>query len=301
MLHSVNKGSRVPDHLVAELPDRSALRRTPARLREALNEDGFALLRDALPAADVLAARAEVTTRLAGVGELHEPPTDAIVTGVSRRAELVQDLGTFWKSVSEGTKLRNVTHGPAITEIMTHIHGAPAIGHDLVYLRVAPPGQALDLHYDYPFFSRGTANLLTVWIPLGDVPVTDGPLFVVEGSNRYQDLISEMIQAAGSASTARKLSYEQPAYQFAAEHRTRLLTADFRVGDMVVFNMFTAHGSLDNCSTTGRARVSCDVRYQPADAPRDERFFGPDPCGFDGAGYSNLNGSKPLTISWRTN
>ena len=301
MLQAVNKGSRVPEHLVGELADRSDLLRDPAALREVLAEDGFALLRGVLPVNDILAARAEITERLAAIGEIAEPATDAIVTGTSRRTELVPDLGSFWKSVSEGKKLRAVTHGERLVEIMTRIHESPAVGHDLVYLRVASPGRALDLHYDYPFFARGTPNSLTVWIPLGDVPATDGPLFVVEGSNRFQDLISEITAAGEAASTARKLAYEQPAYQFAEEHRTRLLTTDFRAGDMIIFSLFTAHGSLDNCSPIGRARISCDVRYQRADAPRDERFFGSDPRGFDGRGYANLNGAKPLTASWKTN
>ena len=74
------------------------------------------------------------------------------------------DLGKFWKEVSEGKKLRAVTHGSALKNILSTIRGAPVIGHDLVYLRVAAPGRALDLHFDYPFFARGTKELFTVWI-----------------------------------------------------------------------------------------------------------------------------------------
>jgi hypothetical protein len=44
----------------------------------------------------------------------------------------------------------------------------------------------------------------------------------------------------------------------------RLLTTDFRAGDVCVFGMFTLHGSLDNRSPIGRVRISGDVRYQPA-------------------------------------
>ena len=45
-------------------------------------------------------------------------------------------------------------------------------------------------------------------------------------------------------------------------------------------------------------RLSFDLRIQAADAPRDERFFGPDPIGITGRGYAELNGAKPLGESW---
>ena len=86
----------------------------------------------------------------------------------------------------------------------------------------------------------------------------------------------------------------------ARRYKTRLLTADFQAGDIALFGMATMHGSLDNCSPIGRVRVSCDVRYQPAADPRDERYYGPNPAGTTGIGYAELNGAKPLTEDWHT-
>jgi ectoine hydroxylase-related dioxygenase (phytanoyl-CoA dioxygenase family) len=301
MLNAVNKGGRIPDHLVRELPDRAPLLADIEKLRAVIAEEGYALLRNVLPVEDVLAARAEVAAKLASVGEFKEPSIEGIVTGVSKRAEMHPDLGAFWKDASEGEKLRNVTHGKKMREILSAIHGAPAIGHDLVYLRVAAPGRALDMHYDYPFFAKGTPDLYTVWTPLGDVPVTDGPLFIIDKSNTYRDLIDDVVVAGETASVTRKLAYDQPAYMFAEERGTSIMCADMRAGDIIVFNLFTAHGSLDNCSRINRARMSCDVRYQRADAPKDPRYFGIDPVGYNGRGYADLNGSKPLTSSWITN
>jgi hypothetical protein len=45
-------------------------------------------------------------------------------------------------------------------------------------------------------------------------------------------------------------------------------------------------------------RLSCDVRWQPADLPLDERYFGAHPGGTTGAGYAELVGAKPLTQEW---
>ncbi|MCP3692569.1 MAG: hypothetical protein GY917_10280, partial [Planctomycetaceae bacterium] len=78
----------------------------------------------------------------------------------------------------------------------------------------------------------------------------------------------------------------------------RLLTADFRAGDLILFSMTLLHGSLDNQSATGQIRLSCDVRWQPATDAIDSRYAGPQPAGTTGAGYGELNGAKPLDEPW---
>ena len=81
-------------------------------------------------------------------------------------------------------------------------------------------------------------------------------------------------------------------------HPRRLLVSPFEAGDLVVFDMFTMHGSLDNHSPEGRVRLSCDVRWQPVSDPVDPRYKGEDPPGTTGAGYGELNGAKPLDVDW---
>ena len=85
---------------------------------------------------------------------------------------------------------------------------------------------------------------------------------------------------------------------YAAERGTRLLTADFEPGGMVVFGMYLLHGALDHYAADNRVRLSCDVRFQPAADPLDPRYFGAQPGGTTGAGYAELNGAKPLTEDW---
>ncbi len=46
------------------------------------------------------------------------------------------------------------------------------------------------------------------------------------------------------------------------------------LGDVPLFDMFTLHGSCDNHMGGGRVRLSCDVRWQRAGEPRDDRWFG---------------------------
>ena len=291
-------GREVPAGMLAELVDVSALLAYPARLHERLANDGHAFLRGVLDESEVLAAREAVFERLHAVGEIGSPARDGIATGTSRRRAVAGDLGAFWKSVVDMPALRRVTNGPRLGAVMEKVWGEPACGMDYLFLRAGAPGSATGLHYDFPFFTRATPRMYTVWIPIGPVPVTEGPLMVVEGSRGFQDLLEHLQGFDIALDDTRKAEVSHDPVAFAAERGCRFLTADFAAGDLLVFDMRTMHGSLDNHSPAGRVRLSCDVRYQPAADPLDPRYFGPDPGGTFGGGYGELNGAKPLDEPW---
>ena len=291
-------GRPVPDALLGELRDSSELLSTSEELRSRMAEDSYVFLRGALDAGEIMAAREEVLERLAEVDEIKRPAVEGWATGTSRRKELGGDLGEFWQSVSEGPNLRTATHGAKMRSILDALFGEPSIGQDYVFLRVGVPGRSTDLHYDYPFFARGSERIVTVWFPVGEVSVVQGPLMIVEGSHHYSDLI-DLNQTLNYDSTASpRVALEDDAITFAQKRGTRLLTTHFQPGDIVVFGMTTLHGSLDNHSPENRVRVSVDVRYQPASDPKDERYFGAKPGGTTGVGYGELNGAKPLDQPW---
>jgi len=128
----------------------------------------------------------------------------------------------------------------------------------------------MGLHYDFPFFAGGSDFVHTVWIPLGDVSISEGPLVTVEGSHRFSDLVQPIQQqgynAASPNETLQQVAYQQEAasdpLEFVRSRQTRLLTTNFEAGDVMVFSMLMMHGSLDNHSELGRVRLSCDVLYQ---------------------------------------
>lgn len=301
MMPCVAKGRIIAAHLIGPLAEFGALLRQPERLRARFDQDGYVFLRGALPVDAVRAARREVFARLAEMDEIASPAEDGIATGRSQRLALHPDRGAFWKSVSEGPALRALTHGAALRGVAEALFGESCLGHDLIYLRAAAVGRALDMHYDFPFFCRLHDRLATSWIPIGDVPTTDGPIYVVEGSTRFDDLLADVQTQDAIGDRSRKFAFEMHPADFAASRDTRLLTADFQAGDVLLFSMRLAHGSLDNCSPIGRTRLSCDLRWQPAAMPQDERYFGADPRGVTGGGYGDLNGAKPLTAQWITN
>jgi ectoine hydroxylase-related dioxygenase (phytanoyl-CoA dioxygenase family) len=292
------QGRPVPDALVGELPDSAALLDQPVALRERLAADGFLYLKGVLDKALVAAARAEVLQRLVAVGEVAEPATEAIATGTSQRDALIEDRGLFWKSVSEGPMLRSLSHGAAMYRIMQLVVGDPVRPQDYMFLRAGARGRATGLHFDYPFFTRAHDQVYTAWLPIGDAPVTDGPLIVVEGSHNFRDLIEPMIGFDVALDKTRKATLDQDAASFAQHRGARLLTRNFEAGDVAVFGMYTLHGSLENHSPINRVRLSCDVRWQPLSLPLDTRYFGANPGGTTGAGYGELVGAKPLTQEW---
>jgi len=293
-----SQGRKLDASLIARLTETDFAQQTAAELRSRLMHDGYLLLRQVLNVEQVRAARQEVFERLVQVGEIAEPASEGRFTGVSRRRETVEDLGRFWQSVSEGPQLRHVSHGPDIQRVMDTLFGDPGRAHDYLFLRPGVPGRSTDLHYDHPFFARGSSRIHTVWTPLGDIPVSDGPLLVVEGSQNFEDLIAAARSVDYASNDTPQVQLSKAPDELARERGVRLLTADFRAGDVIVFNMTLLHGSLDNQSEAGRTRLSCDVRWQPAIDPVDPRYAGPSPSGTTGVGYGELNGAKPLTESW---
>ena len=294
----VAQGEKVAAERVGALLPSDASSDRMAGLNASMVENGYVYLREFLPRKEVLAAREAIFARLKVVGEIVGPAVDGIYSGRSRRHELVEDLGVFWKSVAEIWALRRLTHGPDLHRLMSSLLGRPARGQDFIFLRPANRGKYTSIHCDYGFFTRCTETVLTAWIALGDIPTTDGPLFIIEGSHRFEDIIEEQRGFDVARDTSRTAQMTVAPHRFALERDTRLLTTDFAAGDLVVFPMFTLHGSLDNVSAENRIRLSVDVRFQPSAEPIDPRYFGPNPTGTTGAGYGELTGAKPLTDEW---
>jgi ectoine hydroxylase-related dioxygenase (phytanoyl-CoA dioxygenase family) len=289
-------GQDILPSMLGELRDSSSLVRDAPGMRARLNEDGYLFLRSALDPVQVMAARAEVLGRLLEVGEIREPAIDAIATGTSRREQLVGDLGAFWQSVCEGPALRRVTHAGPMIELMERVLGGPVRPFDFLWLRAMPPGRASAFHYDHVYMNRGSDHLLTVWTPLGDLPIEDGPILLMENSHRWDDIIAHCRGFDVDRDKTRPGHVTMEPVTFAHERGCRLLTAHFHPGDVLIMSMFMLHGSLDNASPINRVRLSCDTRYQPATDPIDERWIGPNPIGH-GNGYASVSGARPLTAA----
>ena len=286
-------GQPVPAGRLGRLVEVADWQRQRELLPALLQRDGYVLLRGALGREAVMQARREVLEQLAAVGEVAEPVDAAVATGTSQRAALHPDLNAFWRSVCESPLLRAVTHGPALADVSAALLGGATKPFDFLWLRTMLEGRASPLHFDHVYMNRGSSHLVSAWIPLGDVPVIAGPLVVVEGSNRFEDLAARY-RGVDVDRDGLPGSFPQDAVAFAAGRGVKLLTSDFLAGDVILFDMFTLHGSCDNRMGGGRVRLSCDVRWQLAADAEDDRWFGTPPKGHGDLSYGGLNGAKPL-------
>jgi ectoine hydroxylase-related dioxygenase (phytanoyl-CoA dioxygenase family) len=148
---------------------------------------------------------------------------------------------------------------------------------------MAGPTVATAPHGDGVFMNRGSQRLRTRWTPLVDTGFDLGGLIILEGSHRLPEItdrygrrdVDTYCENSGEEPGSWDGSLSHDPVALREQLGGRWLTADFRAGDIIVFGMFTVHGSLDN--TSELVRMSTDSRYQPASEPTDERWVGPEP------------------------
>jgi ectoine hydroxylase-related dioxygenase (phytanoyl-CoA dioxygenase family) len=291
-------GRPVPPDVLGSFVDSTEISSDHQALAESFDKNGYIFVKGLISQESVNNARREVFGRLAEVDEIREPAIEGIATGRSRRVELVGDLGVFWQSVSEGQAIRRVSHATETKSLLDTLFNEESLAHDYSFLRPGVKGRFTFLHFDYPFFSRGSKRVVTAWTAIGPVPKDEGALFVLENSHSFDDLIADAVEIDYDSSSSPRVQMTDDLVELARARSSRLLTTDFDPGDIVLFSMTTMHGAFDNNSELGRARLTVDVRWQPAAEPVDERYIGPNPKGTTGAGYGELNGAKPLIQEW---
>lgn len=271
-----------------ELRDSNDLIDKPEALRTRMREEGYLLLRGYLGRDRVLAARHELLTKLDSVGlvDRRHPLLEGIWSGDNSQLGKI-DRRTYARELRAGPALREVVHRGPVMAFYEGFLGGTVRSLDYIWVRNVRVGSATPVHFDWVYMGRGTRNLYTTWIPMGDVPLTDGPLALLEGSHR----IEEIQRTYGAYDVDRDGLWNKEAPQYKSgwlgknvtkiqtELGGRWLTTEFKAGDLLAFGMFQLHCSLDNKSPVNRIRLSTDTRYQLASEPADERWIGDDPFG----------------------
>lgn len=255
-------------------------------LRQRMQEDGYLYLPGYLDRELALEAREDILTRLAGEGYL-APGTPAMeaIWSCEQKNGLRPDVA------AASAPLQELLYSARMVEFYTGFLGGEVLHYDYTWLRAVAPGSGTPPHGDSVFMNRGTSNLFTGWVPLGDVSFDLGGLIVLEGSHKLERIRNNYGRkdvdaycsnrpdgpeyASGAKWWGGWLSKNPPHLQ--KRLGGRWLTCEFRAGDLLTFTMNTVHGSLDNQSD--RIRLSCDIRYQLASEEVDERWVGPHPVG----------------------
>jgi hypothetical protein len=258
------------------------------RLHQQMEEDGYLYLREFWDRDKVQAVRDSLTGQLAKLGFLKAgtPPNEARFDG----REVGRAMGNPLNQ--RDPLLRDLVFGSRITDFFQSFLGGPVSHFDFIWFRTKGHGLGSAIHCDLVYMGRGTHNLYTTWVPLGDVSLQLGGLLVLEGSHRKGEALKPYLsrdvdeyctnrEDAADYASGKKwwdgtLSKNAIALQQSLGGRW-LTSPEFRMGDAMMFNMTLVHGSLDN--QTDRFRISTDTRYQLSAEPIDSRWVGDTPPG----------------------
>jgi ectoine hydroxylase-related dioxygenase (phytanoyl-CoA dioxygenase family) len=229
-------------------------------LRVRAAEDGYLLLRG-IPGAAAIAPLRSLAEDVAGsLGLL-------LKNGAGRTAPLVRPGAMLtgsgyddrrWLTLQErmlaDPRFGAIGDDPALIAVLEALFRGPVLTRRGDICRLALPNAphlTTPPHQDH-WYTGGTTNLWTAWIPLTDAPLELGPLAVLPGSH-----VKGLLPHDGRGPGRQGVHGTEDA-QFAA--------APLAAGDAILFNCLTVHRALPN-ATCDRVRLSVDYRYQPADEP----------------------------------
>ena len=236
---------------VAKLTDSTSLLSDSAALRRRYDEDGVLYLRGVIDPKLMDWAQEKYRAALAAEGLIDLANEAPLWTGKTTKTWRPCDvLGTtVWHEVVKQPKLNSIMRDifdaqPVWIPIAAHRSSLPT--------GPLRPGQDIfaGRHQD-GFYNEGM--LFTIcWMPVRDVNMDRGSFAVAPGTHKR-----------GSLHDKTRANNAIPPESIAAEEWR---SADFRVGDVLIFNYLTAHAGLPNPSD--EIRMSLDVRAIPSWAPQ---------------------------------
>ena len=255
------------------------------QLQSRFAANGYLYLKGLLDPQRVNAFRGWVFQNLASSGLL-QPGTDPVL-GLANSAGFDKTLADRrLMSIVRAAKYENFCSQPDLTDFIdTFIDGMSYL-HKRKLIRFTVPNTDVSTpaHYDLTYLRGGTSNILTAWIPTGDISIAEGGLVYLKNSHaigvklenefniKNADLgPEERINAYNRNMTEGGwVSKDLP--EMADKFDTQWLATDYQAGDVVLHSPFMIHASTNNASPTGRLRLSTDIRFQHVDDEIDARW-----------------------------
>ncbi len=265
-----------PSTELGELRDSSPLLDDPAALRARMEEDGYLLLRGLLDRDAVLNARQAILEHMDEQAAL-TPGRPVLEGAMPQGGRTVPMMGR--RGVTHAPAVRAVLEAEALFDFYRAYFDRPALTFDYKWLRGVGNEEYTGAHYDVVYMGRGSDHLHTCWVPLGDISVEQGTLAICVGSHNAPGF-ARLRETYGRVDVDRDRIegwFSQDPMELSERYGGQWKTAEFRAGDVITFGMYAMHASTTNL--TDRFRLSCDIRFQPADEPVDERWVGENPIG----------------------
>lgn len=241
-------------------------------LRARYAEDGYVLLKDALASKTVFDLR-ETYLRLFDSSFVKDGDARrGAFSGVEPKGIPGHGLaGHPAHAFVRSEPFRAFTGAAAMKSIAETFFDGPAELIRRTPLRHFVPGRkrASRAHLDRTYIDGVAADVVTIWVPLGDCPLDAGGLLYMEGSHEDSVLENARANAPNDRTDMRPITHDLKwLSDFSGR---RWLYADYAAGDVVVHSPAIVHASLDG--EIDLMRVSTDVRFQRAGSPSDPRWL----------------------------
>jgi len=221
----------------------------PRSMQEAMDAQGYLLIRGVLPAEDVAVLLGEILEVVSAAGWLL-PGYRSLerVADVSKACgDTDEEFKSVYKRIFNMESLHAFAHHPRLREVLSLLVGPRLLIQPKLVARLIFPNcerLLIDAHQDHQSMA-GDPESFTAWFPLHDCPVELGPLRVMEGSHRFG------------------LQKSDPKTGFVV--RETALGGDWvggaiHAGDVLIFHSLTVHAATPNVSD--RVRISLDCRFQ---------------------------------------
>ncbi len=152
----------------------------------------------------------------------------------------------------------------ALKAALAQVHGEAMHVYESVQIRFALPGDevhTIPMHQDARFIEPDP-QFAAFWIPLVDIAPGEGGLALVPGSHRRGLLAHRLLKDYYSF----YMGEERPQRCIPLDEiEGEWVGADFKAGDLLLFDSFVVHTALPNRSPL--VRLSIDGRYQAAARP----------------------------------
>jgi ectoine hydroxylase-related dioxygenase (phytanoyl-CoA dioxygenase family) len=259
-----SNGVAVPfdDRHFAPLRDSSPVRRDPAKLRARYDEDGYLYLRGVLDRPTVMAMRqAYFSTFPPGYLRPGSRPVEGIFSGhrpAGMPAHGVEGHPAYAFVRSAG--FASFARDRRLEQLAADVLDGPVqqLPRAIVRHFDRSTPVASRAHLDYSYLDRGTDQLVTVWMPLGDCPRRTGGLVYLDGSHRLpRSSFDRLHTVMDRPSDDRAISHDLG--WVSEQLDRRWLWADYQAGDVAIHSPYIVHASLD--TMTDVMRLSADLRF----------------------------------------
>jgi ectoine hydroxylase-related dioxygenase (phytanoyl-CoA dioxygenase family) len=268
-------------------------------LRERFSQNGYLYLKGLLDKDYVISFREWVFKNLKGTGLLQENHDFKYGIAMSKKYGQYNDgdsahsgraqneaVKKMISSMVRSTKYESFCTQPLLANFIDEFIGGISYLHKRKILRHTLPksDNSTPAHYDLIYLRAGTNNILTVWIPIGDIDIEEGGLMYLEGSHT-QGVKIEKEFSIKNANLSREdqisafnknmteggwISKDFP--NLAEKFNTKWLVTNYEAGDILIHSPYLIHASTNNQSSKERIRLSTDIRFQNVDDKIDIRW-----------------------------